>query len=109
MSASASLSTHVLDTHNGRPASGVRVALSRIDDGREVSIGVRQTDSDGRVREFATGLTPGTYRLSFDVGSYFKDRHGLLSSVCLEVVLDAGHHHVPLLVSPFACIAYRGT
>jgi 5-hydroxyisourate hydrolase len=108
MSASASLSTHVLDTHSGRPAAGLRVTLSRVDGGRDVSIGVRQTDADGRVPEFATELTPGTYRLTFDVGSYFADRRGLFTSVSLEIVLGAGHHHVPLLVSPFACIAYRG-
>ena len=109
MSAPASLSTHVLDVERGRPAVGVRVALHRIEPDRAVVVAERETDGDGRVRELAAGLAPGTYRLTFDVGAYFGGRPRLFASVSLDVVLGDGHHHVPLLVSPFACVSYRGS
>lgn len=109
MSASASLSTHVLDTHSGGPAVGLRVALHRLDGERPVRIAEHATDADGRVRELGSQLAPGTYRLTFDVGAYFAERSGLFAAVSLDVVVHSGHQHVPLLVSPFACVAYRGT
>jgi 5-hydroxyisourate hydrolase len=93
-----SLSTHVLDTERGRPGSGVRVELRRA---AEV-VASAETDSDGRAR-LADGLEPGTYSLSFEPPSpYFR-------RVELELELDEGHHHVPLLVSSFGCVTYRGS
>jgi 5-hydroxyisourate hydrolase len=96
---SASLSTHVLDTERGRPAQGVRVELHR--DGELVADGT--TDDDGRIAELAPGLEPGVYRLVFHPPSAFFRR------VELEVELDEGHTHVPLLVSSYACASYRGS
>ncbi len=94
----ASLSTHVLDTGAGRPAAGVEVELIR--DGSVVA--AAQTDADGRAR-LADELEPGTYAIAFRPPSPFFRR------VELEVVLDDGHYHVPLLVSPYACASYRGS
>jgi 5-hydroxyisourate hydrolase len=109
MSGSASLSTHVLDTRSGRPAPGLRVTLRRIDGANAAPIAERATDADGRIRELAKDLAPGTYRLTFDVGSYFASARGIFETVSFDVVLADGHHHVPLLVSPFACVCYRGS
>jgi 5-hydroxyisourate hydrolase len=95
----ASLSTHVLDTGRGRPAAGVRVELYHGAD--PVADGV--TDADGRIGGLADGLDPGAYRLVFHPPSPFFLR------VELEVELGEGHHHVPLLVSPFGCASYRGS
>jgi 5-hydroxyisourate hydrolase len=95
----ASLSTHVLDTGQGKPASGVRVELFR--DSELVARG--STDDDGRIARLAEALEPGRYRLVFHPPSpYFR-------RVDLEVELGDGHHHVPLLVSPYACASYRGS
>jgi 5-hydroxyisourate hydrolase-like protein (transthyretin family) len=96
---STSLSTHVLDTAAGRPAAGVRVELFRY--GELIAGG--QTDSDGRIAELAAGLAPGTYALVFHPPSPFFRR------VELELELGDGHHHVPLLVSPYGCTTYRGS
>ena len=96
---SVSLSTHVLDTERGRPAEGVRVELLR--DGQLVADG--RTDDDGRIAELAPGLEPGVYRLVFHPPSPFFRR------VELEVELAEGHTHVPLLVSSYACVSYRGS
>jgi 5-hydroxyisourate hydrolase len=96
--AGISLSTHVLDTGAGRPADGVLVVLYRGD----MFIVERRTDGDGRA-EIADELDPGTYRLVFHPPSPFFKR------VELEVQLDDGHYHVPLLVSPYSCASYRGS
>jgi 5-hydroxyisourate hydrolase len=96
---SASVSTHVLDTAAGRPASGVRVELCR---GQDV-LASAQTDDDGRIAPLAEALDAGRYALVFWPPSPYFTR------VELEIELTDGHHHVPLLVSPFGCATYRGT
>jgi 5-hydroxyisourate hydrolase len=95
---SVSLSTHVLDTAAGAPAIGVLVALYRGD----MFIVEVWTDRDGRA-EIADELDPDTYRLVFHPPSPFFKR------VELEIELDEGHYHVPLLVSPYSCASYRGS
>jgi len=92
------LSTHVLDTVNGRPAAGVLVELFRGDD----LVASGETDSDGRIRQLAD-VPAGTYRLVFHPPSPFFTR------VELQVELGDGDHHVPLLVSPYSCATYRGS
>ncbi len=96
---SASVSTHVLDTGAGRPAPGIEVQLRRGDD----VLAEATTDADGRIGELAAGLEPGVYTLAFRPPSPFFRR------VELELELDDGHYHVPLLVAPFACSTYRGS
>ena len=93
-----SLSTHVLDTAAGLPANGVRIELRR----GLSEVAVAETGADGRAR-LAESLEPGTYILVFHPPSpYFR-------RVELEVELGDGHHHVPLLVSPYGCATYRGS
>jgi 5-hydroxyisourate hydrolase len=94
-----SLSTHVLDTALGRPVSGVRVSLYR---GTEL-VARGDTDADGRIKELGRDLAAGSYRLLFAVkGSFFEE-------IALQVRLEDGHYHVPLLVTPFGCVTYRGS
>ena len=96
---SVSLSTHVLDTERGRPGSGVRVELYRGDE--QVAAG--ETDGDGRLAPLGEELEPGSYRLVFHPASpYFR-------RVELELELEPGHHHVPLLYSSYSCTTYRGS
>jgi len=93
------VSTHVLDTERGLPAAGIRVELLSVD-GNLVGDGV--TDGDGRIRELAESA-PGTYRIVFHPASPFFKR------IELEIELGEGHHHVPLLISSYACASYRGS
>jgi 5-hydroxyisourate hydrolase len=93
-----SLSTHVLDTAAGRPAVGVEVELLQ----GALQIAAARTDGDGRAR-LSDELEPGVYRLVFHPPSPFFRR------VELELELGDGHHHVPLLVSPYGCATYRGS
>ena len=92
------VSTHVLDTELGRPAAGVRIELWQGD----TLVGSGETDADGRIRELGGGGA-GTYRIVFHPPSPFFRR------VELEVELGEGHHHIPLLVSSYACATYRGS
>jgi 5-hydroxyisourate hydrolase len=113
----STISTHVLDTALGRPAAGVRVILEQTDDsGVVVSLGVGETDGDGRLRDLIPAgqhLEPGDYRLRFDVGGYFArmKRETFYPSVMVEfsVTGPAAHYHVPLLISPFGYSTYRGS
>lgn len=108
-----SLSTHVLDATTGLPASGVRVVLESRGPSEEWARAAEaHTDDDGRVRELgAPGA--GVHRLSFDTGAYFAARDVPSFypevTVTFEVVDPAAHHHVPLLLSPFAYSTYRGS
>ncbi|MDP9264904.1 MAG: hydroxyisourate hydrolase [Chloroflexota bacterium] len=100
----STLSTHVLDVTTGAPAAGATVELYRDDQ----LVGTDATDEDGRIAKLGAELAPGRYRLVFDTASYFTDRAPFLVRVTLDVDLPVGHSHVPLLVSPFSCVSYRG-
>jgi 5-hydroxyisourate hydrolase len=115
------LSTHVLDTMHGTPASGMAVALYTTQ-GADATL-VRQfvLNADGRNPDGPLydneSLRVGTYRLVFDVAGYFKARGlklpepNFLSQVSLDfgVAHTDQHYHVPLLVSPWSYSTYRGS
>jgi 5-hydroxyisourate hydrolase len=115
------LSTHVLDTANGCPAAGMRVALLRVDAaGRAEEIRSVTLDADGRAGGpllEGAALQPGRYRLVFAVADYFRARGAALAEPpFIDVVpLDFGiadaqsNYHVPLLVSPWSYSTYRGS
>lgn len=106
---SATVSTHVLDAARGAPAVGVEVALGGVD-GTPVATG--RTDDDGRLR-FVEPVEPGAYRLAFATGPWFaaQERATLFPAVELVVEITAAqpHHHLALLLSPFAYTTYRGS
>jgi len=102
-----SVSTHALDTATGRPAIGVPVTLSRRAGEGWTVVAEGRTDTDGRVPVLAAHSPAGTYRLHFDTAS----RNEFFPEVLITfVITDASaHHHVPLLLSPFAYSTYRGS
>jgi len=71
------------------------------------------TDADGRVRELVEGeLADGRYRLTFDTAQYFRvvgDAVFYPEVSVVFTVAGGGHHHVPLLLSPFGYTTYRGS
>jgi 5-hydroxyisourate hydrolase len=112
----SAITTHVLDTALGSPAAGVPVRLGRIDPEDPDNIVVLAdavTDDDGR----ATGLGPdqvpaGTYQLRFGTAAYYAatGQECFFPQVTVTfAVTDRRHHHVPLLLSPFAYSTYRGS
>jgi 5-hydroxyisourate hydrolase len=105
------ISTHVLDTELGMPASGVRVTLYRLGVGGNGPIRMTQvlTDGDGRVRDLLERpLQVGDYRLEFDVahedGSFF-------TKIAVDLRIDdtTRNYHVPLLLAPYSMTTYRGS
>ncbi len=103
--AKGSLSTHVLDTTTGKPATGLRVRLETQRDARVLA--TAKTDGDGRVRELGKDLDPGVYRLVFETREYSPDV--FFVQVTLDVALQEGHTHVPLLLSRYGVTSYRGS
>jgi 5-hydroxyisourate hydrolase len=113
----STISTHILDTSRGAPASGVAVSLEMQNtDESWTELSHARTDTDGRVKPFFLVDRPvanGTYRLVFDTEPYFLS----LSAACfypqVSVVFNVDdasqHYHVPLLISPFGYSTYRGS
>ncbi|MCZ2104949.1 MAG: hydroxyisourate hydrolase [Comamonadaceae bacterium] len=114
------LSTHVLDTMHGCPAAGMGVALYATNGDEATLLKRLVLNRDGRTDAPLfdnASLRTGTYRLTFDVGAYFKARGVALPEPNFldRVSLDFGvahadqHYHVPLLVSPWSYSTYRGS
>ena len=114
------LTTHVLDTMNGCPAAGMRVALYRLAGDAPQLLRELALDADGRAGGpllDGDAFVAGRYRLVFDVAAYFRARGADLSEPPFldRVPLDFGiahpgsHYHVPLLASPWAYSTYRGS
>ena len=106
MAEQPTISTHVLDTEHGRPATGVRVELYRLDDDVETLVGGGTTDGDGRIGNMLLeSLEQATYRLAFEVRGTFFQR----ASVTFVVDDTSRSYHVPLLMAPYSLATYRGS
>jgi 5-hydroxyisourate hydrolase len=114
------LSTHVLDTANGRPAAAVRIDLYRLMDGAWAALSSIITNRDGRTdKPLLQGaeFTSGKYRIEFHVGEYFRKTGAALPDppffeiVPVQIgIADASlHYHVPLLCTPWSYTTYRGS
>ena len=112
---SHSITTHVLDTSAGRPAQGIAVILETHAEGAWKTAGRGTTDADGRVSSLLAdgALVPGSYRLRFETGAYFKARQIATFYAHVEIAFEirdaSQHYHVPLLLSPFGYTTYRGS
>ena len=115
------LTTHVLDTMHGSPASGMQVRLYWLgDDVVPLVLATITLNADGRADGpllEGDAFKAGRYRLVFDVAAYFRGRGVALGEPAFldDVPVDFGisdassHYHVPLLVSPWAYSTYRGS
>ncbi len=114
------LSTHVLDIVNGKPATGVRITLHRLDAERRTTLKDVLTNDDGRTDEpmlSGDAYRVGTYELSFHIGAYFAASGTAQASepfldivpIRFTIAEADGHYHVPLLCSPWAYSTYRGS
>ncbi len=112
----SAITTHVLDTARGRPAAGIAVKLEvRAGEGWKL-LGQGRTDTNGRCNALLpenARLEPGTYRLVFDVGAYFRSQQTETFYEAIPIVFmirhPEAHYHVPLLVSPYGYSTYRGS
>ena len=113
----STISTHILDTSRGKPASAVAVSLeSQNSDESWTQLTHAWTDEEGRVKPFfllEEPLQAGTYRLVFDTEAYFStlEINCFYPQVCVVFTIkeEPQHYHIPLLISPFGYSTYRGT
>jgi 5-hydroxyisourate hydrolase len=110
------ISTHVLDAEEGRPAEGVHVSLYKLgEDDRPIRISQALTDADGRITDLLDRpMAPGDYRLEFNLAGATTpgsgdDRFFRRFSVDLRIDDVGRSYHVPLLLAPFAMTTYRGS
>ena len=110
------ISTHVLDTEAGRPASGVHVTLYKLgEDDRPIRLTQALTDDDGRVRDLLERpLSPGTYRLEFTLGGRTAGEESdarFFRRLSVDLAIDdiGRSYHVPLLLAPYSMTTYRGS
>lgn len=104
------ISTHILDTTKGMPASGVTVILEKQDSQSWKLIGTDKTNSDGRI-VYDCPKEEGVYRLTFNIEEYFKnEEHFFMNTpVVFKIKNTQRKYHVPLLLNPFGLSTYRGS
>ncbi|MFX1762164.1 hydroxyisourate hydrolase [Paraburkholderia sp. A1RI-2L] len=114
------LTTHVLDTANGRPGAGIKVELYALEGETRRALKTVTTNHDGRCDEpllEGAALAKGEYELIFHAGDYFAalgakvPEPRFVDRVALRFgIADTdAHYHVPLLVSPWSYSTYRGS
>lgn len=111
------ITTHILNTSLGKPASGVDIWLEiEKSTGVFTQIGQGTTDNDGRVKTLLKSdhhLAVGNYRLRFATGSYFQSLGTSCFyptvEICFRIESPSEHYHVPLLLNPFGYSTYRGS
>lgn len=114
------LSTHVLDTMHGRPASGVKIELFAVEADARTLVTTATTTGDGRTDDpLISGdrVGIGVYELVFHAGNYFRGLGlqlpdpAFLDRVVIRfgIADPAANHHIPLLLSPYGYSTYRGS
>ena len=114
------LTTHVLDTARGSPASDLAIDLFCLDGGVPVLMKSTKTNDDGRCDApllDGDALQKGRYQLLFKVAEYLRRSGNNLPEIPFldDVVINFGindptqHYHVPLLLSAYGYSTYRGS
>jgi 5-hydroxyisourate hydrolase len=116
------LTTHVLDTAQGRPAANMVIELWHLNQpaGERTLLKTVQTNANGRTDLPLledSAFIAGVYELVFAVGDYFKAQNLAqaatpfldLVPVRFGIADNSEHYHVPLLVSPWSYSTYRGS
>jgi len=111
------LSTHVLDTTSGKPATNLEISLYKKNETSYELMKTVKTNKDGRCdapllenEEFLSG----GYELVFNVAEYFATKN-IESEFLQDVVLrfyvteKSENYHVPLLITPYSYSTYRGS
>jgi 5-hydroxyisourate hydrolase len=109
------ITTHILDTTSGKPATGITIILyqGENDEWTEIARGV--TNKDGRISnllEKEKRIQTGIYKMRFETKDYFDQNRIVTFYPYIEIVFDIRsdeHYHIPLLLSPFGYSTYRGS
>ena len=113
------LTSHVLDTHSGVPASGIRIELRQLTSAGSQLLGVHVTAENGRCADPLLQdelFQRGRYELTFHIADYFRAHEVTLPDlpfieaavVRIGIAHPDQHYHVPLLITPWSYSVYRG-
>jgi 5-hydroxyisourate hydrolase len=104
------ISTHILDTTKGLPASGVTVTLEKKENSNWIQIGQDKTNTDGRI-SFDNPKVAGIYKLTFNIEEYFGEHeHFFMNTPIIFNIKNTDRkYHVPLLLNPYGYSTYRGS
>ena len=108
------ITSHVLDTSKGKPAWGVGIILYEQIANEWFQIAKGITNKEGRLLNLLQEeeeLTPGIYKMTFDIKHYFNSDDIKTFFPVVEVIIEVetiGHYHIPLLISPFGYSTYKG-
>lgn len=114
------LTTHVLDTNQGKPGAGVAIALYSLHGEERTLIKAVTTNEDGRCGEpllEGDAMLEGRYELVFAAGDYFaaqgvpmpEPRFIDVVTIAFGIAHEEQNYHVPLVVSPWSYSTYRGS
>jgi len=111
------VSSHILDTSLGLPAANVAVSMWRMGGVGSVwsKLSQKETNQDGRASGFISWdqFTPGTYKMHFSTGQYFKkigkESFYPYAEVVFEIKDTEKHYHIALLLNPFGYTTYKGS
>lgn len=114
------LTTHVLDTSTGKPASAMCVDFSVVEAGGPRLLSSVETNADGRTDAPLLGadaMRAGVYELTFHVADYYRAHAVALAdppfvdrvAVRFGIADAEANYHVPLLCSPWSYSTYRGS
>lgn len=109
------ITTHILDTTKGKPASGVKIMLYQEQNDGWTEIAKGLTNADGRIPDLLKKdvlLKTGIYKMRFDVKEYFEKNNTKGFYPYVEIVFEINsseHYHIPLLLNPFGYSTYRGS
>ena len=109
------LTTHVLDTTEGKPAADISIRLKGFINNQWEAIAQGITNQDGRITDLLPQnhiLQAGNYKMVFETADYFFRKNMKSFYPAVEItfsITDAAHYHIPLLLSPFGYSTYRGS
>ena len=114
------LSTHVLDTTQGKPGNGVVVELYAVGAGARTLLKTVTTNRDGRIDTpllEGEAMQAGRYELVFAAGDYFAAQGVDLPeprfidrvTLAFGIADPTQNYHVPLVVTPWSYSTYRGS
>ena len=110
------LTTHILDTTKGRPASGITIILYRGENDTWTEIARGITNADGRIgdllKEEGGHMVHCIHKIRFETKDYFDRQQVITFYPYVEIIFDVTadeHYHVPLLMNPFGFSTYRGS
>lgn len=106
------ISIHAVDVAAGRPATGLRVEIWRIEPERkrlaEGCLGATGTLDHPIVQ--GDGIQPGVYEVLFHLGDFFADGNGFLTVTPFRFRINDidEHFHLPLKFTRWGYSLFRG-